>query len=315
MRADRRHAGAAPLRRRQRRAVAGLGEPEHHRAEDAVAGQVLADPGLDRAKVLADRDCASARSRSGERADRGLVVVAHVRAPFRGLPGRNPPQAHEAHHVIDAQAAAMPQRGGEQLGHRLVVVRRQQARVPRRLSPVLSELVEAVRRGAHAEVLDEQARKRPGVGTARMHADSQVVDDAVGHPRCCRRVLGCGELLVRLPLQPGMELCRLRQLRIVGDHIRGLVRAGDSGRPVPRVRAVPLGKRAPLRPLLKAAAAVPAEPVVGLLPRRRQRDLADELERLPLGRPDGVPVDECGCVAGRDERGRLAGRPRPCRPG
>jgi len=66
VRADGRHAAAAPLRRAHRRAVVPVGEPQHHRAEDALLSQVVGDPGVDRAQVFADRDRAGPGGGAGQ---------------------------------------------------------------------------------------------------------------------------------------------------------------------------------------------------------------------------------------------------------
>ncbi len=170
-----------------------------------MAGQVAADPAVDGAEVLADRDAARARGRARERRHRRVVVIADVGAAVGGLAGGHPPQPRKAHDVVDAQAARVPQRGPEQLGQRPVAGRRQPLRVPGRLAPVLAELVEAVRRRAHGDAGDQQPRMRPGVGAAGVHAHGEVMDDAVRHPGGRRRPLRAGQLLIAMPLQPGME--------------------------------------------------------------------------------------------------------------
>ena len=50
-----------------------------------------------------------------ENADHGLVVVANVGA-LRGMhPLGNPPEAEQTDHMVDTQAAGMPQDGGDRL--------------------------------------------------------------------------------------------------------------------------------------------------------------------------------------------------------
>ena len=45
--------------------------------------------------------------------DQRIVVVAHVRALVRGHAARDPPQPEQAEHVVDADAARVPQHGAQ----------------------------------------------------------------------------------------------------------------------------------------------------------------------------------------------------------
>ena len=82
----------------------------------------------------------------------------------------------------------------------------QPVRPPRRLRPVLAELIELVRRRARGHAQRQHVLQGPGVGAVRMHADGQVVHDADRHSGPDRLRLRRGELLVELPLQPAVEV-------------------------------------------------------------------------------------------------------------
>ena len=231
MGADGRHGVAAPVRRGQRRPVRLAREPEQVGAHDPAGRQVAADPVIDRAEILADRQRPGPRRLARERGHRGPVVVAEVGAAVGRHPLRHAPQPHQPHHVVDPQPARAAQRRGEQVGQRLVTDRGQPPRVPRRLRPVLPALVELVRRRAHRQAADQQVLVRPGIRPAGVRPHGQVRDDPRLHARGERGPLRGGQLLVGVPLQPGVE-------------IRG-IRPGPSGRPSAGHGAGVAGRRRP----------------------------------------------------------------------
>ncbi len=305
--AHRRHAVAPPVLRGQRRPVGLAGEPEHGGAHDPAGRQVLADPAVDGAEVLADGQRPGPGRLPGQRGHRGPVVVADVRAAVGRPAHGHAPQPHQPHHVVDPQPAAVPEPGSEQLVQRAVAGGGQPPRVPGRLRPVLPALVELVRRRAHRQAADQQVLVRPGVRPAGVGADRKVADDPGVHARGQRRPLRGGQLLISEPLQPGVELGIRAGGR--GRAARITVRA----RPVAPVGPVPLGERAPGGPVLELAALALAEPLVLAAPGLAERHPVDDFQRRPLGRPDRVPVDERrGGVAGQ-ERGGERLDPRPLR--
>ena len=105
---------------------------------------------------------------------------------------RMPPESRStrAHHVAEGRVAEL----GEPVGP------------PRRLAPVLAELVELVRAAPHGDPAGEGVPQAPRVGAVRVHAHGEVVDDAEGHPRGRRLLLDRGELLLEQPLQPRVEV-------------------------------------------------------------------------------------------------------------
>ena len=77
---------------------------------------------------------------------------------------------------------------------------------PRRLRPVLAELIELVRRRTRGHAQRQHILQGPGVGAIGVHTDGQVFHDAQRHSGPCCLRLRRGELLVELPLQPAMEI-------------------------------------------------------------------------------------------------------------
>ena len=172
--------------------------------------------------------------------------------------------------MVDADPAGMPQHSPDQRAKRSVFLLVQPVRPPRRLRPVLAELIELVRRRARGHAQRQHILQRPRVGAVRMHADGQVVHDAQRHPGPDRLRLRRGELLVELPLQPAVEIDRVRMLfGEAGD--AGAVGVLQETRPAVPVAAVLFGQRAPGREVVERAPFPLAEGGVGQLPARRPR--------------------------------------------
>ena len=97
-------------------------EPQHAVAQNARFGQVPADFAGDRAQIFADHEKLSAHAFERENPEQILGVVAHVGA-LRGRHSvRNPLQAEEAHHVIDAQRSAVARVLANRLREKLIAV-------------------------------------------------------------------------------------------------------------------------------------------------------------------------------------------------
>ena len=77
---------------------------------------------------------------------------------------------------------------------------------PRRLRPVLSQLVVHVRRAADRHARGEHILQCPGIGTFEPHSDREIVDDPRAHAHLERRLLRPLHLLVQEPLHPQMAL-------------------------------------------------------------------------------------------------------------
>ena len=124
---------------------------------------------------------------------------------------------------------------------------------PRRLRPVLAELVELIRRRSRGDTEREDVLHRPCVGSVRVNPDREIVHDPEFHARSHSRRLRGGQLIVELPPQPPVKVDGLGVLGGKrGD--RGACGAGEFLGPVVPVRSVPLRQRTPDREVVEAAA-------------------------------------------------------------
>ena len=211
------------------------------RAASASAGVLL-----HRAEVLADDH--RARPLALERDDRQQIagMAVHIRAVARLHSRRDPEQPEQPHHVIDAQAAGVPEAGADRLDERLVAGGAQPVRHERRQAPVLPARVELVWRRADADAVREHVLERPGVGAAGVEPDRQIL-----HHRHRRR--RARQLPIDLVLQPLVEADPLAQRPAAaarGDCRRR--RVPEIGGPLTPAGAEPLGQRAERRELLEA---------------------------------------------------------------
>src|SRR5699024_8872437 len=113
-------------------------------------GEIVAHPWFHRAQILTDHHGPGTVGLQRYHRDHRLVVVVHVGALVRGGALGDPPQAEQAHHVVDAQRTGVAYRGPDHLPQRPVGGIGQGVRTPRRLRPVLPLLVVHVRRCTHA---------------------------------------------------------------------------------------------------------------------------------------------------------------------
>ena len=147
-----------------------------------------------------------------EHPDHGLVVVPHVRAGRRAELRRDPPQPEEPDDVVDAQGTGVPQQGADHVAQGGVARPGERIGQPRRLVPVLPQLVVHVRRGSHEHALGVRVTQGPGIRPLRVHAHRKVVHDADAHPGVRRGCLRRAHLVVGDPLQPRVESHSLREL-------------------------------------------------------------------------------------------------------
>src|SRR5215211_8777674 len=133
----------APLLRRQRRPVAipVEFEPQDRCPEDAAFPKVVAYPRLYCSQIFANYYCACPMGLERENADHGLVVVAYVSALRGSHACGNPPQSEESDHMINAQAAGMPQDRRHGVSEGRVRGSGEAIRPPWWLIPVLALLV------------------------------------------------------------------------------------------------------------------------------------------------------------------------------
>ena len=100
------------------------------------------------AQILANHHASGARGLDGQYSQHRLVVVRHVCAVAGTEPLRNPPQAEQAQHMVDAHRARVLVHRMHHLAVHLVAGGLQVARVERWLAPILALLVIEVRRAA-----------------------------------------------------------------------------------------------------------------------------------------------------------------------
>ena len=146
--------------------------------------------------------------------------------------------------MVDPDAARVPEHGADEVAERLVAELGEPVRPPRRLAPVLAELVVGVRRRADLDALRVDVLQPPRVGAARVHPHGEVVHDAEAHPGALGLGLRLLELLVEHPLQPALEVHPVRVVAREGLH-GGAVVAAVVGRPLAGVVAVVLGEHVP----------------------------------------------------------------------
>ncbi len=212
-----------------------------------MRGKLLAHAGLDRPEVLADHRRARALTLQRDDGQQFLGGIAHIGAVGRRQPVGDPEEAEESHDVVDAQAAAMVERGADRLDERSVAERAQPVWDERRQSPVLAAGHEAIGRGADRGAGGQRVLPGPGVGPVGVHADRQVLHDS--------DLDGGGlELPLEEPLQPLVK-AHARGVRL--REARDVRRVGTAVLRRPRVPAatVALGQHAKGRELAKACTA------------------------------------------------------------
>ncbi len=151
--------------------------------------------------------------------------------------------------------------------------------------------VEGVRWGADRDAAGQHVLQGPGVGSVRVGADGEVVDQADRHAGLPGGPLGVGELLVDLPGEPAVELDALRVLLLRLFRVWA-VRVTQALRPVVPVGAVHLRQGVPERVSAQPLALAALERLVRGLPAGPARHLVQQLQGLALERPDGVAVDQ-----------------------
>lgn len=106
----------------------------------------------------------------------------------------------------------MPEEGAQEAAVGGVARGGEAVRAPGRQAPVLAACVEGVRGRADGHARREVLLLRPGVGSAGMHSDREVVHEAHRHPGVARGALGGGELGVGEPGEAAVEVDAVHQL-------------------------------------------------------------------------------------------------------
>ena len=159
------------------------------------------------AEIFAHHQAVHAGGFDREDRDHRLMVVGDVRAAACTFALRNPPQAEQAEHMVDAHRARVRKHVVHHFAVHAVTGFGEIIRIERRLSPILALLVVEVRRAAHGDAADgETFRIPPHVGAQRMHAHGHVLHEAQCHAAFARGGLCGGHLFVGDPLQPAFEV-------------------------------------------------------------------------------------------------------------
>ena len=117
---DGRQSAIAVVLGAQRPAAALLFEPHDGGTENTAFSQVIANPRIHNAKVLADDDGTRTLGFQQDDAHHGLVIVVHVRTFGGSAPIRDPPEAEHAQDVVDANGAGVGQRSADHVTQRQV---------------------------------------------------------------------------------------------------------------------------------------------------------------------------------------------------
>ena len=250
-----------------------------------------------RAQILADHHAVRAGRLDGQHGDHRLVVVRHVGAALRALAPRDPPQAEQAEHMVDAHRAGVREHRMHHLAVHPVAGPFQIARVERRLAPVLPLLVVEVRRAADRHAADGEALGAPPhVGAQCVHADGHVLHQAQRHAGVLRGPLRRGHLLVGDPLQPAVELEQIMMVaHQTGDLGRRAIGAAEPRVRLPR-RAPHLEGQAPCGERVEIRAGLLLEPRERGLALGGTRVVEDDAQRLALGGPGLIDVQRIRIV-------------------
>jgi len=166
---------------------------------------------------------------------------------------------------------------------------------PRRLRPVLAELVELVGRSTRRDAERQRILQRPRVCAVGIHADREIVHDPELHARLDGRGLRGGDLVVELPLQPAVKV---DGVGVFGGEL-GHRRAGRMLQipgPLVPVGAVLLGERTPGCEVVEAVSFARAVGGVRELSACGSLGEVDAFQRGAFGLPSGVPVDPLGAL-------------------
>jgi len=216
----------------------------------------------------------------GHDRQRFLRSVTYVRAVFRPGSARNPIQTEQAHDVIDAQPAGMPQRRANRLDQRRIAGGPQPVRNERGQRPVLAVHVELVRRRSDRGALRQHVLPLPRIGSARGNANRQIGHQGQFSSRP-------GQLDIQLPLEPHVEpqaIGPVLNVPLHGKRIRTLIFA----RPLMPITAISLGQGAEAGEASKTLAHFQAVAVEG---RIFQAQPPDSFQSVHFQAKDRVAVD------------------------
>ena len=285
------------------RGVVHAGEPFHGGAQHAVFGQHLGDVFGHGAQILADDHTVRAGGLDRQDGEHDLVVVGHIGTVARGAAARDPPQAEQAEHMVDAQGAGVREHVVHHLTVDAVAGRLQILRTERRLAPVLSELVVEVRRGADRHAVGESFGTPPHVGAEGVHAHRHVLHQTERHAGVLGGLLRGGHLLVGNPLQPALELEHVMVVTHQSRHSRRVLVGAEEPRVLLPRRTPHLKRQAPGGEGVQVRPRRALELGEGRLALPGARRGENQPQRLTFGVPRGVDVHRLGAVIGGGHRG------------
>ena len=169
--------------------------------QHAEAAQRLAHCIGHGAQVFADHQAAVALAFQRHDGEHLIDRVVHVGAALRGAAGRDPEQAHEPHHVVDADRAGAAHAGAQHLDEGLVAGFAQPVGAQRRQAPVLPVGVELVGRRADAGAEREAILMAPGIRAGAVGRHRQILVEPDRHAQRAALLRHGVELTRALPLQ------------------------------------------------------------------------------------------------------------------
>src|SRR5258706_14755460 len=113
--------------------------------------------------------------------------------------------------MIEADTACVAHRLSKQGYESAIAVRSETHRRKGRYTPILSEVVETVRRRTDGKARKHVLRSAPDFATVIIDADGDIGNQANGHFRSTACIGGGGQLLLREPLQEDVkvDLCHV----------------------------------------------------------------------------------------------------------
>ena len=128
------------------------------------------------AQVLANHQTVRARGFDGKDRYHRLVIVRNIRTALRAFALRNPPQAEQAQHMVDAYRTCTREHVVHHVAIYAVTGFFQIIRIERRLAPILTLLVVEVGRATYGHATDGKTfRIPPHVGAQCVHAHGHIL--------------------------------------------------------------------------------------------------------------------------------------------
>ncbi len=253
------------------------------------------------AEVLADDQPIRARRLDGENRDHRLVVIGDIRSAARALALRNPPQAEQSKHMVNAYRARMGEHGMHHVAVHRIAGFGQVLRIERRLAPILPLLVVEIRRTAHGDAADgEPFGIPPHVRAERMHAHGHILNQTERHAAVAGRTLRVGHLPICDPLQPAFEVDHVGVVAHQCGHFRRIAVRVMEPHAFPG-RSPNLEGHGPCGERLKIRSCGPLERIECGLAFGGARHGVDESQRLALVPPRGIDVHRLRAVVGRHD--------------